>query len=134
MIESTRCLSARLRSSAIYSLYLAGEVRNPGWMMQVDKARLLAAVDVVAGSCRPKGPRRRSAEAVTLIVCEQGLSVRGGAAARDVAGIGFWASPVVVSAARLRSLVESLDGPEVDLGYSEGRLTVDWREMKAREQ
>ena len=70
---------------------------------------------------------------MTLVVCERGLSVRSGTAAMDVPGLGFWASPIVVSAARLRSQVESLDGPEIDLAYSGGRLSVDWRSMKARE-
>ena len=124
---------ARLRDCFVYAMRLRGETQLGGWGMQVGRERLLEAVEAVAGAA-PAGRRGRgTAPTVTLTVCERGLSVRGGAARRDVPGLGIWASPITVSAARLRAMAAKLREPEVRLEYGEGRLFADWRTTKARE-
>lgn len=133
MNQATRRLSARLRNYMFYSLWLTGEVKASGWGMQVDRARLLAAIDVACGPPVTKGRRGSSTRPVTLTVCDRGMSVRSRAVACDVPGFGIWASPIVVEGARLRSLVAGMPGPEVRLEYLGGRLMVDWKAMKARE-
>jgi hypothetical protein len=126
-------LDARFRDSFVYAMRLRGETRLGGWGMQVERERLLEAVEAVAGDA-PAGRRGRgAAPTVILTVCEVGLSVRGGAARRDLPGVGIWASPTIVSAARLKAMAGKLREPDVRLEYDEGRLFADWRTSKARE-
>ena len=114
-------------------MWLTGEAKLCGWWMTVDRERLLAAIEAGVGPDHMKARRGRSAATLTLVVCERGLSVRSRTGGRDVPALGAWASPIVVSAARLRSQVAGLPGPDVHVEYSDGRLWVDWKTMKARE-
>jgi hypothetical protein len=109
----------------IYSLHLAGEVLATGFSMQVDRDELLAAV----GGRRAKARLGR----VALVVCEEGLSVRSMLKRSEVAGIGFWASPIAVEAWRVRRALVGQPRGAVHLEYWEKRLTLNGRSMPARE-
>ena len=94
MNPATRKPSARMRSFTLYAMHLAEEVLFPGWSMRVDRDALAAAISAGA-----KGAR---VGRVVLVVCEGGLAVRSGLRAAEIAGCGFWASPVAVAAGQLR--------------------------------
>ena len=124
---------ARGRDSFVYAMRLRGETTLGGWGMQVGRERLLDAIELVTGAAPVERRGRGAAPTVTLTVCDGGLSVRGGALRQDVPGLGIWASPITVSAARLRAMAAKLREPDVRLEYGEGRLFADWRTTKARE-
>jgi hypothetical protein len=113
-------IPARVRNFIIYSMVLSGEVEASGWQMQVDRARLIAALAPVRG-------------AATLIVTDDGLSVRCANSRTDLAGLGIWASPIAADARRLRSVLGRLTRGEVDLAFENGRLLLDERSVAARQ-
>jgi hypothetical protein len=120
MIEPNRLLSRRQQSFVLYSMYLTGEVKMTGWTMQVERSLLQRALDGLEGL-------------LVLTVSDLGLSIRSRAGRADVAGIGFWASPVSVTAGRLRQAAARESDPYVQLEFGNGRLTLNARSMAARE-
>ena len=126
MERATRHVSARERSFHLYAMHLADEVLFPGWSMRVDKGALEGAI--AAGR---KGARVGE---VMLVVCEGGLSVRSGLGSVDLAGCGFWASPIAVEAGKLRqALRRERRFDWVDLEYAKGRLMVNGQSLAGRE-
>ena len=93
--------------------------------MRVDRDALAAAI-----SAGRKGARVRR---VVLVVCEGGLAVRSGLRAAEIAGRGFWASPVAVAAGKLRQAVRRAGPGDVQLEYAKGRLMLNGQSLPARE-
>jgi hypothetical protein len=117
---STHRLSRREQSCVLYGMYLTEEVKMTGWSMRVKRGALLRALAGMDGR-------------LVLTVCELGLSIRSLAGRADVAGAGFWASPLSVAAGRLRrALARDYDG-WAQLEFCKGRLIVNASSMPARE-
>jgi hypothetical protein len=120
MTKPTRMLSRRQQSCVLYSMHLTGEVSAPGWSMRVERRALLRALGRLEGR-------------LVLTVCERGLSVRSRAGRVDLAGVGFWASPVSVAAGRLRRALACDYGGYAHLEFGKGRLMVNASCVPARE-
>jgi hypothetical protein len=135
MGSTTRKLSARWRNCFLYELSLTGQVKAPGWAMQVDKDRLVAAIDGVMRRRSLSGTERRlgSAAAALFTVCEDGLSVRCGEGRSDIAAMGIWASPICADGFMVLRVLGRLDGDRVDLTFREGRMGLNERSVRARE-
>ena len=120
MTKPTHILSRRQQGCVLYSLHLTGEVSAPGWSMRVERAELVRVLGALEGR-------------LVLTVCERGLSMRSRAGRVDVAGIGFWASPVSVAAGRLRRALACDYGGCAHLEFGKGRLMVNASCAPARE-
>jgi len=92
----------------------------PGWTMRVQQSALLRALAGVEGR-------------LVLTVCDLGLSIRSRAGRVEVAGTGFWASPLSVTAGRLRRALTRERERYVQLEFANGQLTLNARSMAARE-
>jgi hypothetical protein len=101
-------------------MHLTGEVSAPGWSMRLERDALVQALGVLEGR-------------LVLTVCETGLSVRSRAGRVDLAGKGFWASPVSATASRLRRALACDYGGDAHLEFVKGRLMVNASSMPARE-
>jgi len=120
MNHPTRLLTRRQQGFVLHSMHLTGEVAAPPWSMQVEHRALVRAVGMLSGR-------------VVLTVCDAGLSLRSGSARVDVAGVGFWASPVVATASRLRRGLACAYGRSAQLEFAGGRLFVNASSMPAWE-
>jgi hypothetical protein len=125
MERATRPVCAREKSFKLYTLHLAGEVQFSGWSMRVGRDALIAAIS--AGRAGARVGR------VVLVVCEGGLAVRSGLGSAEVAGRGFWASPVAVWAGQLRQALRREKEEWVQLEFGKGRLMVNGQSVPGRE-
>lgn len=119
MSKPTRNLTRRQQSSVLYGMRLTGEVTMPGWTMQLDHGEMVRAVERLEGQ-------------LVLSVCESGLSIWSAAGRVEVPGAGFWASPLMVAAARLRRAL-ACDYGCAHLEFVDGKLSVNASSIPARE-
>ncbi len=133
MGSATRKISARERNFILYSLYLAGEVKTPGWGMQVDRQRLARAVEAAVRGSPLCGSGRRRRSRVVLTVCDAGLSVRSAEVATDIPAIGIWASPIAADGLMVLRVLARITDDRVQLEFYEGRLGLNERSVRARE-
>lgn len=103
------------------------------WRVVVQKRDLVSAV----GVARTRSVLRRKVtgfeEFIALIGEETSLSIRSSDVAADIPAEGTWRSPIWVNGAALRRLATKLDGPEVTLTYSTGRLFLNGTSVPATE-
>ena len=92
----------------------------PGWTMRVQRTALLRALAGFEGR-------------LVLTVCDLGLSIRSPAGRVEVAGTGFWASPLSLTAGRLRRALACDHGRFAQLEFANGRLMVNASSVPARE-
>lgn len=120
MTKPTHRLSRREQGFVLYGMHLTEEVMMPGWSMRVERGALLRALAGVEGR-------------LVLTVCDLGLSVRSRSGRADLAGVGFWASPLSVTAGRLRRALACDYGGSAQLEFANRRLMVNASSMPAWE-
>ena len=109
------------------------ELQAASWSMRVEKRDLVDAI----GTARARPTLRRKESGfeadVVLAECAEGLSIRSSNSAMDIPAKGVWVSPISVNGAALRRMAPKLTGPDIDLSFEEGRLSLNGTTVPARE-